>query len=74
MHKSLELCLRIVCDERQAGKVWWKVGWSLERAADWGRRDGVAAALRKNLGSASLGKDKEVGGNIGQLRSVLAMS
>ena len=46
----------------------------LERAADWGRRDGFAAALRKNLGSASLGKDKEVGGNIGQLRSVLAMS
>lgn len=38
----------------------------LERAADWGRRDGFAAALRKNLGSASLGKDKEVGGNIGQ--------
>ena len=37
----------------------------LERAADWGKRDGFAA-LRKNLGSASLGKDKEVAGNIGQ--------
>lgn len=41
-------------------------GMFLKRAANWGKRDGFAAALRKNLGSASLGKDKEVGGNIGQ--------
>jgi len=55
-----------VCGEKQERKVWWKVGWFLERAADWGRRDG--AALRKTWGRqlGSLGKDKEVGGNIGQ--------
>ena len=53
-----------MCGEKQERKAWWKVGWFLERAADWGRRDG--AALRNFLGSASLGKDKEVGGNIGQ--------
>jgi len=29
-------------------------GMVLERAADWGRRDGFAAALRKNLGSAQV--------------------
>jgi hypothetical protein len=52
------------CEAEREGVV--ESGMSLERAADWGRRDGFAAALRKNLGSASLGKDKEAGGNIGQ--------